>query len=155
MNKDILIYNGRVITETHFLAPGYVLIRDGRVASLGSDCGGLEAAERIDAGGLIVSPGFVDMHTHGIRDMDFMASDAEGMVRGLAAYASFGVTRVCGATLANPWERIIEQVGRMRRAMEDREYGALLAGAHIEGPWLYPPAERRSRPGVPARAGEG
>ena len=139
MNKDILIYNGRVITETHFLAPGYVLIRDGRVASLGSDWGGLEAAERIDAGGLLVSPGFVDMHTHGIRDMDFMASDAEGMVRGLAAYASFGVTRVCGATLANPWERIIEQVVRMRRAMEDREYGPLLAGAHIEGPWLYPP----------------
>jgi N-acetylglucosamine-6-phosphate deacetylase len=139
MNKDILIYNGRVITETHFLAPGYVLIRDGRVASLGSDWGGLEAAERIDAGGLLVSPGFVDMHTHGIRDMDFMASDAEGMVRGLAAYATFGVTRVCGATLANPWERIIEQVGRMRRAMEEREYGPLLAGAHIEGPWLYPP----------------
>jgi N-acetylglucosamine-6-phosphate deacetylase len=139
MSKDILIYNGRVIAETHFLAPGYVLIRDGRVASLGSDWAALEAAERIDAGGLLVSPGFVDMHTHGIRDMDFMASDAEGMLRGLSAYASFGVTRVCGATLANPWERIIGQVGQMRRAMEDREYGALLAGAHIEGPWLYPP----------------
>ena len=137
MSKDTLIFNGRVIAETHFLARGYVLIRDGRIASLGSDWTGLEAGERIDAGGLIVSPGFVDMHTHGIRDTDFMASDAEGMVRGLAAYASFGVTRVCGATLANPWERIIGQVKQMRRAMEDREYGALLAGAHIEGPWLY------------------
>jgi len=138
MNKDILIHNGRILAETHFLASGYVLIRDGRIASLGPDSGGLEAAERIDAHGLIVSPGFVDMHTHGIRDSDFMASDVEGLVRGLAAYASFGVTRVCGATLANPWERIIAQVGRMRRAMEDREYGALLAGAHIEGPWLNP-----------------
>ena len=139
MNKDTLIYNGRIIAETHFLPRGYVLIRDGRIASIGEDWTGLEAAERLDAGGLIVSPGFIDMHTHGIRDTDFMASDAEGMLRGLAAYASFGVTRVCGATLANPWERIIGQVREMRRAMEDREYGGLLAGAHNEGPWLYPP----------------
>jgi len=138
MNKDTLIYNGRIIAETHFLPRGYVLIRDGRIASIGEDWTGLEAAERLDAGGLIVSPGFIDMHTHGIRDTDFMASDAEGMVRGLAAYAGFGVTRVCGATLANPWERIIAQVREMRRAMEDREYGGLLAGAHIEGPWLNP-----------------
>jgi N-acetylglucosamine-6-phosphate deacetylase len=138
MNKDTLIYNGRIIAETHFLPRGYVLIRDGRIASIGEDWTGLEAAERLDAGGLIVSPGFIDLHTHGIRDTDFMASDAEGMVRGLAAYAGFGVTRVCGATLANPWERIIAQVREMRRAMEDREYGGLLAGAHIEGPWLNP-----------------
>ena len=87
-------------------------------------------------------------------------------MRGLAAYASFGVTRVCGATLANPWERIIAQVELMRRAMEDREYGALLAGAHIEGPWLYPPqkgghaleylrAAGKGRGGAPAGRGGG
>jgi N-acetylglucosamine-6-phosphate deacetylase len=139
MNRDTLIYNGRILAETHLLPRGYVLIRDGRVASIGEDWTALAAAEKIDAGGLIVSPGFIDMHTHGIRDTDFMASDAQGMLRGLAAYASFGVTRVCGATLANPWERIISQVREMRRAMEDREYGGLLAGAHIEGPWLYAP----------------
>ena len=69
--------------------------------------------------------------------MDFMAADAEGMVVGLADYARFGATRVCAATLANPWERVIAQVKQVRRAMEDREYGALLAGAHIEGPWLF------------------
>jgi len=138
MGRDTLIYNGRVIAETHFLPRGYVLIRDGRITSIGEDWTAIEAAERLDAGGLIVSPGFFDLHTHGIRDTDFMASDAAGMVRGLAAYAGFGVTRVCGTTLANPWERIIAQVREMRRAMEDREYGGLLAGAHIEGPWLNP-----------------
>ena len=79
MSRDTLIYNGRVIAETHFLPSGYVLIRDGRIVSIGPDWSGLEAEEKVDARGLIVSPGFVDMHTHGIRDMDFMASDAEGM----------------------------------------------------------------------------
>ncbi len=138
MSQETLIYNGRIIAETHYLPSGYVLIRDGKIASIGGDWSGVQAAERIDARGLLVSPGFIDMHTHGIKDVDFMQSDAEGMVRGLAAYAGFGVTRMCGATLANPWERIIGQVKQIRRAMEDREYGELLHGAHIEGPWLFP-----------------
>jgi N-acetylglucosamine-6-phosphate deacetylase len=138
MSQETLIYNGRIIAETHYLPSGYVLIRDGKIASIGGDWSAVEAAERIDARGLLVSPGFIDMHTHGIKDVDFMQSDAEGMLRGLAAYAGFGVTRVCGATLANPWERIIAQVKQMRKAMEDREYGGLLHGAHIEGPWLFP-----------------
>ena len=82
MTDDILINNGRVIAETHFLPSGYVLIKDGRIASIGEDWTGIEAKRIIDAGELFVSPGFIDMHTHGIRDADFMESDVETIVRG-------------------------------------------------------------------------
>ena len=138
MATDLLIYNGRVIAETHFLQSGYVSISDDRIASIGEDWTGLDAKRSINAGGLIVSPGFIDMHTHGIRDTDFMEADARSMVQGLRACASFGVTRVVGSTLSNPLDTIIAQVHRFREAMGDGELGDMLLGAHIEGPWLAP-----------------
>jgi N-acetylglucosamine-6-phosphate deacetylase len=135
---DILIKNGRVIAETRFLPSGYVSIRNGKISSIGEDWRGVEAKRTIDAKGLFVSPGFIDMHTHGIRDVDFMEADPETMVRGLREYASFGVTRVVATTLSSTFDSIIAQVRRIGEAMEDPDLGAMLLGAHVEGPWLAP-----------------
>jgi N-acetylglucosamine-6-phosphate deacetylase len=131
-----LIFNGTIIGERAILPSGYLLIRDARIASMGSDWSDVEAEQRIDAKGMRVCPGLIDMHTHGIIDVSFMESDVPAMIRGLSHYAAFGVTRVVGSTLANPYDAIIAQIGRMRSVMEDRVYGAILHGAHLEGPWL-------------------
>ncbi len=65
----------------------------------------LRAVREVDAAGLTIAPGFIDMHTHGILDVDFMESDREATLRGLRAYAAHGVTRVVASTLANPFDR--------------------------------------------------
>src|ERR1022692_2583085 len=62
--SQLLIKNGRVIdpaSATDMLAD--ILIRDGVIAAAGA---GLEAPgeEIFDASGLIVAPGFIDMHVH-------------------------------------------------------------------------------------------
>ena len=41
-------------------------IRGGRIAAIG-DLGGARAGERVDASGLAVTPGFVDIHSHAVR----------------------------------------------------------------------------------------
>jgi N-acetylglucosamine-6-phosphate deacetylase len=147
MSRDLLIHNGRVITETHLLSNGYVLVQGDRIASVGSATELPEALRgndvsetvaRIDAKGLLVCPGLIDMHTHGIMDASFMDSDVPAMVRGLSQYAAYGVTRVVGSTLANPYETIIAQIRRMGAVMEDPVFGSMLHGAHMEGPWLAP-----------------
>ena len=61
---DILILNGTVVDGTggpRFSAD--IGIREGHIATMG-DLDGAAAAEIIDATGKIVSPGFIDMHSH-------------------------------------------------------------------------------------------
>ncbi|WP_428950165.1 amidohydrolase/deacetylase family metallohydrolase [Streptomyces sp. cg35] len=44
-------------------APGDLAVRDGRIAAVGAP-GTLTGAERLDATGLLVAPGLIDLHTH-------------------------------------------------------------------------------------------
>lgn len=62
---DIIIENGLVVDGTG--NPGFqaaVAIRDGRVQLLRGDSSQVPAAERIDATGKVVAPGFIDIHSH-------------------------------------------------------------------------------------------
>jgi N-acyl-D-aspartate/D-glutamate deacylase len=60
---DLVIRGGRVVDGTRMPAfNGDIAVKDGRIAAIGSVIGG--GREEIDARGLIVAPGFVDVHTH-------------------------------------------------------------------------------------------
>ena len=61
---DAIIKNG-VIHAGDGKAPiqGDIAIRDGKIAAIGKDLG-TNAGTVIDANGLVVSPGFIDIHTH-------------------------------------------------------------------------------------------
>ncbi len=66
---DVLIVNGTVVDgsgESRYRAD--VGVRAGRIAGIG-DLSQATARKRIDASGLIVAPGFIDVHTHGERGL--------------------------------------------------------------------------------------
>ena len=61
---DLVIRNGRVIDpQTGFDAVADVAVAGGRIAAIDRDLGA--GARVIDAGGLVVAPGFIDLHAHG------------------------------------------------------------------------------------------
>jgi N-acyl-D-aspartate/D-glutamate deacylase len=65
-NYDLVIRNGRIVDGTGAAAfEGDVAVKDGRIAAVARK-GQLEGtgAREVDATGLIVTPGFVDIHTH-------------------------------------------------------------------------------------------
>ena len=92
----LLILNGRVIHPvTGTVLMQDVLVENGRISLMehGLDC---EADQVIDAAGLFVSPGLVDMHVH-LRDPGLTYK--EDIITGCAAAAAGGVTSV--ACMAN------------------------------------------------------
>src|SRR5262245_4340798 len=63
MSYDLLIRNGTVIDGTG--RPGFIAdvgIQEDRIVAIGSLSG--EAKNTIDATGRVVSPGFIDVHSH-------------------------------------------------------------------------------------------
>ena len=64
MAHDILIRGGLLFDGTGAAGrPGDLAIREGRIAAIGADLGD-DAAKVIDATGLAVAPGFIDIKTH-------------------------------------------------------------------------------------------
>jgi N-acyl-D-aspartate/D-glutamate deacylase len=59
---DLLIRNGRIVDGTGAPLTAQTSGRRERIAAIGQDLG--TAAQEIDASGLLVTPGFVDVHTH-------------------------------------------------------------------------------------------
>src|SRR5690242_16238170 len=63
-NCDILITNGKIIDGTgNNWYYGNIAVKNGKIIKVGRDVN-MTAAKTIDAKGLIVSPGFIDVHTH-------------------------------------------------------------------------------------------
>src|SRR3954452_19913001 len=89
---SIVIKNGRVIdpsSQTDRVAD--VLIVDGRIAGVAPNLSSPKA-EVIDANGMIVAPGFLDMHVH-LREPGF--EHAETIESGSRAAAAGGFTSIC------------------------------------------------------------
>jgi N-acyl-D-amino-acid deacylase len=62
--NDILIENGRILDGSgNPWFKGDIAIEDGKIAQIGV-LNDQKARERIDAKGLIVAPGFIDIHNH-------------------------------------------------------------------------------------------
>ena len=97
--RPILIKGGRVIDPSQaFDKVADVLIEDGKI--LGVDSGAeLEHSEVIDATGMIVCPGFIDLHTH-LREPGFEYK--ETIATGTAAAARGGFTTVCAMPNTSP-----------------------------------------------------
>jgi len=77
---DIVIRDGRIADGTGNPAfHGDVGIKNGRIAALGK-LAGRTAGRTIDAKGLVVTPGFIDMHNHS-DDAVIADGNAESMIR--------------------------------------------------------------------------
>ncbi|HVS20762.1 MAG TPA: amidohydrolase family protein, partial [Pyrinomonadaceae bacterium] len=97
----LLIQNGYVIDPSQGTNAGKNLfVEDGRVVGLLSQSDGVpEGSEILDATGLIVAPGFIDMHVH-LREPGHEYK--ETIASGAAAAAAGGFTTVCAMPNTDP-----------------------------------------------------
>src|SRR5688572_21856481 len=98
--RPILLSGGRVIDPSRGVdETGDVLIVDGRIESVLGNAGFVEDADVLDCSGMIVSPGFIDVHCH-LREPG--REDVETIATGARAAAAGGFTAVCAMPNTDP-----------------------------------------------------
>lgn len=113
MSRDLVIKGGRIIDPAggrDHVAD--VRVSGDRIVEVGL---GLRASKTIEVAGLVVAPGFVDLHTH-LREPG--REDAETVESGSKAAAYGGYTAVCAMANTNPVadnSAVVEQVWNLGR----------------------------------------
>jgi N-acetylglucosamine-6-phosphate deacetylase len=119
-----------LLTGRELLRPGWIQIADGVVAALGA--GPAPYPANRDLGAVTVVPGFVDTHVHGGGGSNFSTASAADIANAAALHRRHGTTTlVASLVTADPDELLCQVTG-----LADDVHAGLLAGIHLEGPWL-------------------
>lgn len=132
-----LICNGCVITPRG-IVEGYVLYEDGKIIEAGAGQCNLSVDDVIDAEGRYVSPGFIDIHTHGAGGADYMDGTVDAYLTAARTSAIHGATLVYPTTLTSSNEVLFDTFALYEKAVEANAQGAAFGGLHLEGPYFNP-----------------
>ena len=115
------------------LFDGYIYFENGRITDVtASD---YPVIGEYDATGYYVSPGFIDIHTHGGGGNPFEGSVDE-IVEGCHFHLRHGTTSICPTISAAEFTSMAGSVENIRQVMDDPRVKGTVIGAHLEGPYL-------------------
>ena len=130
----MIIKNGNVFQEDGSFCRETLYIRYHRLTEAFEET---SEEEVIDAEGLMVIPGLVDIHSHGAYGEDFSDGDPEGLKKILRYERQSGITSYCPTSMTLPKEQLKKIFKGIREAEKSGD-GATVAGINMEGPFLDP-----------------
>ena len=127
INARVLMHAQRCVKEEA------VLIEDGTILDIASECELPHAEQVIDAEGLYLAPGLLDTHTHGVGGFDFNTCTAQAIEEIIALEHAEGVTGFLASLVVENHAMTME-----RLQLLDSQVSDSLLGIHLEGPFLNP-----------------
>jgi N-acetylglucosamine-6-phosphate deacetylase len=132
----INIINGNIISPKGIIEGGSILIEKDLIVSIHEHSVAIKDAEEIDASGLYVSPGFIDIHVHGGGGFDFMDGTEKAYLEIAATHARYGTTAMLPTTLTSSQEELFNTIKIYEAADKKNTQGAQFLGIHLEGPYV-------------------
>ena len=125
MMVDLAIKGGSVALPGAEPAPATILVNDGRIAAIAEASASFDAADTLDASGLTVLPGVLDVHLHLGHGKDISRPrTAEDADKETAAAAVGGVTTMIPYMFGkDPYEDVFEEIEAITTAGARIDYG--------------------------------
>ncbi len=138
-SESLLVHDGTLITPLERIEGGSVGVHRGRIVYVGPGRPSGRWEREIDANGMYVLPGFLDLQVNGSGGHDFMSGDSAALVAVAAMLPRYGVTGFLATvgTAARPL--IIQALSALARggeALLAHRRAAALLGIHLEGPYI-------------------
>lgn len=142
----LAIKNATLVMRDHLIPDAVLFVEDGVIAGFGEmrNTPIPEGCEILDAEGLFVGPGLIDIHNHAGGRHWFYDEPIEAAQFNL----QHGTTTILACLYFNMnQEQLVEQAACVKKAMQTPE-GASIAGFYMEAPYMNPKfgADRENNP---------
>jgi N-acetylglucosamine-6-phosphate deacetylase len=126
-----VITAARVVTGAVVHAPGWISHEGGSITGIGT---GRPGRPDHDLGDATLVPGFVDIHVHGGGGGSFTTPDPASALRAVETHRRHGTTTTMASLVTASPDDLLTSVSMLADLYRD----GLVAGIHLEGPWISP-----------------
>lgn len=136
--QRLALINGRIALPYEILTGKAVVVEGDVIAgiadpgSLGSD------TDTLDVGGRLITPGLMDIHTHGALGHTFNEPTAEAFAAITEENARRGVTSLLATLATAPLPDLVQCLEFGRQWMRENHQGSRVLGLHLESPYVSP-----------------
>lgn len=113
--------------------PGCLYVSGGKLLQVGGDAA---YDNLLDFGEDYLSPGFIDLHTHGAGGYSFAQCDDSGVLEACRYHLAHGTTTLLPTISAAPLKEMAKAVATVAAVMDSDSCPVCLPGVHMEGPYL-------------------
>lgn len=133
-----LFQNAEIIFPTG-IRPGQVLTENGKIKQIfekNQPVAPAPGVRVVDARGMYLSPGFIDIHTHGGGGADFMDGDPESIRTACKMHMAHGTTAIVPTTMTSTKESLLNCLELFEKVEAREEDMPEILGLHLEGPYF-------------------
>ena len=137
--EQVTVLSGATIyIEDEEITPATVLVAEGRIIDVlrGALPDPGNGAGFIDLTGHILTPGFIEIHFHGMMGIDTNQASANDFIRMSAEAAKRGLTTMTPTTVACPAGELVRILENLRAARKQGFPGARFLGLHLESNFI-------------------
>lgn len=128
------IINARIILGDEIITGKTVFYENGLITDVTAEMRPFDVT--IDAKGRYLSPGFIDLHTHGGGDADFLDGTTEAFLTAASLHARYGTTTLYPTATSGEISETLSMVQAYEQALFMNTSGADMPGLHFEGPYF-------------------
>lgn len=130
------IYNGTIHTPSGWVKEGSLIIEDSKILEVMPTSLPIMGAEHIDAQGMYILPGFIDIHVHGGGGRDFQEATRAAFMQIAEAHAQHGTTSLYATLSCSTQDMMVQAIDVCDDLTRD-PYCPIM-GLHFEGPYINP-----------------
>jgi len=130
---EFVLENVRIVRPGRCISSGSVTVRDGRIARIDPPAALPATGAVVDGAGRLVTPGLIDIHTHGIRSHQY--ENPQDVLEAGPSLSAYGTTCFVPTVVPRPGPRLLANLERIVQAAR-RLQGVRVPGLHLEGPFM-------------------